>query len=365
MKPTLFIGSSSEALPVAEAIFSILERRDIEPTLWNQGVFGLNTSGLESLLGACRSYDYACLVLRKDDVARLRGKLVHTVRDNVILELGLFLGALGRDRVFVVFERGNRPDLPSDLEGINFLDYDSERADKNLARALTAPCLVISDKIKQRRLTARENLARDPGRHFRISPLDDENSRYWNTTERMNRCRKAEVVRFISITGKNFLLPAYQQGEKVASRLGPRVLSHGVKLRGIVQDPAGIEAEFRSRIETPNASREHRLLMQDAEAVANLPSYYQEIYGLGPSIVENLELKFSPVGLQFGLWLFSDVAFMEPFHFAKRRDVPHLCGFAQLAVSKGSEEFILLARHFEVLWTHGEYVHWCRRRDGD
>jgi predicted nucleotide-binding protein len=50
-KPTLFIGSSSEGLAAARAIKEQFDS-EMGVTLWNEGVFKLNTSTLESLLGA-------------------------------------------------------------------------------------------------------------------------------------------------------------------------------------------------------------------------------------------------------------------------------------------------------------------------
>lgn len=364
MKPTLFIGSSSEALRVAKTVLSLLDDKDVEPSLWNQGVFGLNTSGLEALMKACQDFDYACFVLQKDDVALSRGKRFYTVRDNIIFEIGLFLGALGKDRVFVIFEKGNKPDLPSDLDGINFLDYNSKRNDNNLLQALTPACLKITDMItKQGRKTVIhcDTLAEYKQEHlFKVSLLDNSNSRWQNMTDRMDRCKKGETIRFISITGKNFLLPNFQAGEKVVSRLGPKALSRGLKLRGIVLDPSGIEAEVRSKIESPYAKRAQRLLIHDAQEVAKLPVYYTQRYGFGLKILRNLELKYSRIGLSFGLWLFSDIAFIEPFHLGKRKDVPHLCGFAQVAVKKGAEEFELVGEHFEVLWRLARDASWCK-----
>ncbi|MCP4367624.1 MAG: nucleotide-binding protein [Deltaproteobacteria bacterium] len=367
MKPKLFIGSSSEALNIAEIVLSLLESKGIESTLWNQGVFGLNSSGLGSLMNACKFFDYACFILRKDDVAQSRGKKIFTVRDNVIFEIGLFLGALGRDRVFVIFERGNKPNLPSDLDGITFLDYNPHRDDNNLQAALTTVCIKISDAVskqEQKTLALHDtSTVCEPDSLLKVSMLDDSNSRWQNMTDRMNQCKEGETVCFISITGKNFLLPNLQEGETIFSRLGPNALSRGLKLRGIVLDPEGVEAEVRSTIESPHATREHRLLIHDAQEVTNLPAYYIQRYGFGPETLCNLKLKYSKIGLSFGLWLFSDIAFIEPFHFGKRKNVPHLCGFAQLTVKKDSEEFSLTKKHFEVLWGYAKNAPWCKTQN--
>ena len=66
-------------------------------------------------------YDFAVLVVSDDDVTTSRKSTQASPRDNVILELGLFLGALGRRRAFVVVARTDDgvPKMPSDLLGNN------------------------------------------------------------------------------------------------------------------------------------------------------------------------------------------------------------------------------------------------------
>jgi predicted nucleotide-binding protein len=49
MKPKLFIGSSVEGKPIAEAIHSELQS-ETECTIWTHGVFGLSNSNIESLM---------------------------------------------------------------------------------------------------------------------------------------------------------------------------------------------------------------------------------------------------------------------------------------------------------------------------
>lgn len=148
MNPKMFIGSSSEAHVIAEKMQALLDRH-AEVTLWSQGVFGLNESGLESLFRALDDFDYACFILAKDDTTITRGEERATVRDNVILEIGLFLGKLGKNRVFIVYPRGEKPSLPSDLDGITFLDFSNDRSDNNLHAALSPCCVKIKELIKE------------------------------------------------------------------------------------------------------------------------------------------------------------------------------------------------------------------------
>lgn len=294
---------------------------------------------------------------------------------NVFYELGIRHAI---SKPYIQFIEKNDP-LPFDVASLRSIqidhkDLDSVESAKDTLRKqiqsyedgaeVHSP---LSGMLSSTKLLRGSCLATDQvsDNSFRVAPLDRDNSRWRNITDRLNACRTGETVRFISITGKNFLLPNLQEGEEADSRLGPKALSNGVKLLGLVLDPDGIEAEFRSKVESPHAPRARRLLIEDAQAVLNLPLHYRQSYGLKPAAYKNLKLKYSPVGLSFGLWLFSDVAFIEPFHFGKRGKVAHLCGFAQLTVTKGTEEFDLVEKHFDVIWRNSRDVPWKEKRDYD
>ncbi len=63
-------------------------------------------------------FDFAVLVLTPDDMVQSRGTSSLTPRDNVLFELGLFMGGIGRDRTFVVHDRSQAMRMPSDLAGV-------------------------------------------------------------------------------------------------------------------------------------------------------------------------------------------------------------------------------------------------------
>ena len=44
-------------------------------------------------------------------------------RQNVVLELGFFIGKLGRERVFTL-KNGNELEIPSDFSGVVYTSYD-------------------------------------------------------------------------------------------------------------------------------------------------------------------------------------------------------------------------------------------------
>ena len=133
-RPRGFIGSSSEGLPIAQAIQELLDPV-AECTIWNQGVFEPSATFIESLQNARLVYDFAVVVLTPDDAVTSRGSTMPAPRDNLLLELGLFAGALGRARTFLVLPTENPPKLPSDLSGVTITVYRS-RSDGNLVAAL-------------------------------------------------------------------------------------------------------------------------------------------------------------------------------------------------------------------------------------
>lgn len=132
----LFIGSSTEGLDIAYALQENLEY-DVETTVWSQGFFDPSKSFLGELIDKLDDFDLALMVFSPDDLVKLRGQEYRAARDNVVFELGLFCGRLGRERCFFVMPR-DAPDfrLPTDLLGIVPLTFMARRSDGNLVAAL-------------------------------------------------------------------------------------------------------------------------------------------------------------------------------------------------------------------------------------
>jgi CRP/FNR family cyclic AMP-dependent transcriptional regulator len=121
-RPKLFIISSVEALDVANEIASGLQH-DVLPTVWTQGVFWVNGYALEALEKAVSQSDFAVAVAQFEDVVQSRGDSHQAMRDNVLFELGMFMGQLGRRRTFLVHPKLPNLTLPSDLHGITPASY--------------------------------------------------------------------------------------------------------------------------------------------------------------------------------------------------------------------------------------------------
>lgn len=123
MKPRIFIGSSTEGLPVAQRIKSYFEP-NYECYIWNDGIFKFNEGFLETLLKSASLFDFGFMVFAADDISRIRKKEYKTTRDNVLFEYGLFLGRVGIDRAYVLKEDSVK--IPSDLAGVTLLSYNTK-----------------------------------------------------------------------------------------------------------------------------------------------------------------------------------------------------------------------------------------------
>ncbi len=145
-EPRLFIGSSSEGKDVADAVQAALTS-SMYAEVWTNGIFKPSLQTLEALEARLHEFDFAALVLSADDVVRSRGKQRWAPRDNVLLEVGLFCGALGRERTFILAQSDADLKLPSDLYGLTLLTYKSGSL-ADLGARLGAACTEIRKVVQ-------------------------------------------------------------------------------------------------------------------------------------------------------------------------------------------------------------------------
>jgi len=145
MKARVFIASSIEGLKIARALQLELEGW-AETTLWTQGIFRPSSTVLDDLINISSDYDCAVFVFSADDVNSIREQFVAT-RDNVVFELGLFIGKLGKERTFLIVPKNQeRLLLPTNLLGLTYLPFDSDRT--NLQAALGPASTRIMETLR-------------------------------------------------------------------------------------------------------------------------------------------------------------------------------------------------------------------------
>jgi CRP/FNR family transcriptional regulator, cyclic AMP receptor protein len=118
--PIVFVGSSTETLPIVRAIQAELSHDPFIVRAWTTGVFGASSFPIDDLQVQLDESDFAVLVM----------------------------GAFGRHRTFIVQERGRDIKIPSDLLGLGTIRFDSG-AIKSLKARIVQACDAIREKVRQ------------------------------------------------------------------------------------------------------------------------------------------------------------------------------------------------------------------------
>jgi len=141
-KPRIFLGSSAQQEKLLQALARGLQDiADVDAwtTVFNPGVSALNR-----LVELTREVDFAAFIFAQDDWTT-KGASPEAApgeaapRDNVVFEAGLFGGALGIRRTFILHANGAK--LPTDLLGLTTIRYDPD----------TTPAIVrqINQKLRK------------------------------------------------------------------------------------------------------------------------------------------------------------------------------------------------------------------------
>ncbi|UOY92516.1 nucleotide-binding protein [Ectobacillus sp. JY-23] len=154
-KPSVFIGSSREAMEYVNAVQKALEyHAEVNP--WYAGVFQSGNYTMQDLEEQLQQNDFAVFICSPDDIIHIRGKTFLITRDNTLFEMGLFWGKLRKERVFYLLPKTTpkpRDDIDlegyhflSDLVGVNPLTYQTDV--KNYDAAVSVSCQHIIKQIK-------------------------------------------------------------------------------------------------------------------------------------------------------------------------------------------------------------------------
>lgn len=232
--PRLFIGSSAEALDIAYAIQENLDF-DAEATVWSQALFRPSQTTFHDLLDSLDRFDFAAFVFAPDDVIEIQGRIERAVRDNVIFEVGLFFGALGLNRCFLITPREIEGlHLPTDLLGIAPLSYRERRSDGNLIAALGPACNQIRRAFRYAQSTVRSAQSSDRSKFTSLSIHDYQAA--WNSPSLQAARQNIREV----------TLDHYSKEFQAVSKDMRRVFAFLESLSEAVLDGAVTEAEARA-----------------------------------------------------------------------------------------------------------------------
>jgi Prokaryotic STING domain/CAP12/Pycsar effector protein, TIR domain len=144
LKPQIFIGSSGNGLDVAAIVKQELEAV-ANTYLWSEGdLWEPNESTFDNLLRMTGYFDFGVFVATRDDFTLTsKGEYQIEARNNVILEMTLFVGALGKKKSFLLTEKDL--DKPTDFNGIYMPEFT-----KGDISSIRKACGEISSRIEDR-----------------------------------------------------------------------------------------------------------------------------------------------------------------------------------------------------------------------
>ena len=106
---------------------ALLRRWDLEPIILDQQASGGQTI-IEKLEEYGADVGYAIVLATPDDDGKAKSEAVYKsrVRQNVVLELGMFLAKLGRERVAILLKEAADFDKPSDIQGLVYIPFQNK-----------------------------------------------------------------------------------------------------------------------------------------------------------------------------------------------------------------------------------------------
>ena len=174
--------------------------------------------------------------------------------------------------------------------------------------------------------------------------------RHTLSRNRLDACIAGDLVRFVAITARNTFDRQLRSGETNGFH---EALKRGVRFLGVVLDPASAQAEERACVESPGMARGSRLLERDAAAVRDwLKGGYRQ-QCIRDDTISNLEIRYSGSLISFGMVLYSDCVYIEPYHLGKLDRYEHLCGFSILRCPFGTHDYEVAEKHFQYLFENG------------
>jgi hypothetical protein len=227
-KPRIFLGSSGEQAKLLRAItHGLSDVADVEP--WTT-TFNPGRSTLDRLVELSQEVDFAAFVFAQDDwtttSASQSGQA--SPRDNVVFEAGLFGGALGIRRTFILHAEGAK--LPSDLLGLTSVRYDPAGS--------AAEVRAINEKLRK--------AIEAEGRRSPIEGL------WWQLSLTMRTEEEPSAVSLLIISrDRDGAMSVHGRGWQEDGTLSSRYWSEAAKER---RDPAGVFYYWNGeRPRNPNA----------------------------------------------------------------------------------------------------------------
>lgn len=120
---------------------NILRRWGLEPVILDKLASGGKTI-IEKLENQMPEIGYGIVLATADDEGYRKGapnEKMYRCRQNVVLELGMLLAKLSREKVAILLQHPNETERPSDIQGLLYIPFEDKlepEASKQLAREI-------------------------------------------------------------------------------------------------------------------------------------------------------------------------------------------------------------------------------------
>lgn len=165
----IFIASSSEAKYIAYGIESFFPEDSYHVKVWDKA-FKVGKSNMENLEEIAVIYDYAVIILTKDDFIKHREYQDGGVPPNIMFEAGLFYGRIGENKTFFVSEDS----IHQFIDKV-FTDFKGISLDKTFS--------IENKDLKSKNKEVREKAARKVTEEVAINLKEKITDHFFNSAE--------------------------------------------------------------------------------------------------------------------------------------------------------------------------------------
>jgi hypothetical protein len=152
-KSRVLISCNARTLVLAGKLRDELHKLECETAIWSDDAKSQSSAALLELLDrAAEQFDFATIIVVKDDLKVTETDEPLCTRDTYSFQAGLFMAKIGRERCFLVNSIGNSA-LPSHLGGIICIPFDEPADLTDLVayeKAAAGVAAKLKDKIAQR-----------------------------------------------------------------------------------------------------------------------------------------------------------------------------------------------------------------------
>lgn len=147
MKPKIFISSSAKGMEFVNALTEKLSKA-ADPIVWSANELSLSGNIIEKLNEYIEESNYGVFFIAPDELSENNDGHINIVKENILFELGLWLGKKGKDSMVIVAPDNIKNNIfPSDIKILKNKYYSVNKNDLNKKGAVESTFDIINKEI--------------------------------------------------------------------------------------------------------------------------------------------------------------------------------------------------------------------------